>query len=68
MTQDNLRKGKELNNIIIRKETKEDKHEGGRLEQRLGRVSEIQKSKFTISYWEQEPPASLAGSFYKYDK
>lgn len=68
MTQDNLRKGKELNNIIIRKETKEDKHEGGRLEQRLGRVSEIQKSKFTISYWEQELPASLAGSFYKDDK
>lgn len=34
-------------------------------EQRLGRISEVQKNTYTIQYWEKEFPAKLNGSFYK---
>lgn len=34
-------------------------------EQRLGRISEIQKGGFMIRYWENEIPAKLGGAFYK---
>ncbi|MGN0350474.1 MAG: ribosome small subunit-dependent GTPase A [Roseburia sp.] len=34
-------------------------------EQRLGRISQVQKNSYIIQYWEEEFPAKLKGSFYK---
>ena len=46
-----------MNNIIIRKET----------EEKLGRISEVNKNGYKIRFWEQELPAKLKGHFYEED-
>jgi ribosome biogenesis GTPase len=51
---------KELNNIIIKKETKEDNCN-------TGRISEVQKNSYTIRYLGKDIPAKLKGSFYEED-
>ena len=33
--------------------------------ERLGRISEIQKGRYTIRFWEKDLPAKLKGSFYE---
>ena len=35
--------------------------------ERLGRISEVQKNSYTISFWEKDIPAKLKGSFYEED-
>ena len=46
-----------MNNIIIRKET----------EEKIGRISEVNKNGYKIRFWEQELPAKLKGHFYEED-
>lgn len=36
--------------------------------ERLGRISNVQKNQFTISYWEKELPARCKGDFYYAEK
>lgn len=37
-------------------------------EERLGRISNVQKNSFTIRYWELELPAKLGGCFYEEER
>ena len=46
-----------MNNIIIRKDT----------EEKIGRISEVNKNGYKIRFWEQELPAKLKGHFYEED-
>ena len=46
-----------MNNIIIRKDT----------EEKIGRISEVNKNGYKIRFWEQELSAKLKGHFYEED-
>lgn len=57
-----------MDNIIIRKETKEDYKKTEYGKERLGRICEIQKNSFKIKFFEQELPAKLKGTFQNEDR
>ncbi len=52
-----------MNNIIIRKETKEDYYNT----EQIGRISEVERNTYTIRFFEKDIPGKIKGSFYEED-